>query len=72
MVTPMSPLLVTILARIFAGAVAASAVPTAMNLEPTAPVPSSMDEAIAQAVMALIVVGTMYLQKRKAAKNGKG
>ena len=65
----MSPLLVTILARTLAGAVAASAVPTAINMEPSAPVPSSMEEAIAQVVTALIVVGTMYVQKLKAKKS---
>lgn len=68
----MNPLIATVLTRVLAGAATAAVVPTAMNAEPSAPLPSSMEEAIAQAIMALIVVGTMHLQKRKTTQNGKG
>lgn len=64
----MNPLLVTILARAAAGAIAAAPVPSVISGEAVAPVPSTMEEAIAQAIVALIVVGGMYLQKRKAGK----
>lgn len=64
----MNPLLATILTRALAGAATAAATPTVMNLEPTAPVPATMEEAIAQVVMALVVVGSMYLKKLAAEK----
>lgn len=67
----MNPLLATLLVRTVAGAVTAAATPTVMNLEPTAPVPATMEDAIAQVVAALLVVGGMYLKKLKDKKAEK-
>ena len=64
----MNPLLATILTRVAAGVIAAAPVPSVLNGEPSMPVPTTMEEAIAQAVMALIVVGSMYLKKLAAEK----
>lgn len=68
----MSPLLAIILTRAVAGFAAAAATPTVINAEPTAPIPATMEEAIAQVVAALIVVGGMYVKqvrdKKKADK----
>lgn len=64
----MNPLIATILMRVLAGATAAATAPTVINAEPTSPMPSTMEEAIAQAVIALIVVGGMYLKKIQSKK----
>lgn len=64
----MNPLLMTILTRVIAGAATAATVPSFMNGEPSLPVPASMEEAVIQAVSALIVVGSMYLKSRKDKK----
>lgn len=60
----MNPLLATVLTRALVSAIAAAPVPSVMSGEVAAPIPSSMEEAIVQAVLALIVVGTMYAQKK--------
>lgn len=65
---PMNPLIAAILTRTVAGAITAAATPTVMNMEPTAPVPATMEDAIAQVVAALLVVGGMYLKKLKDKK----
>ena len=67
----MNPLIATIIARTLAGAAAAATVPTAMNMEPSAPIPATMDEAIVQLITALIVVGGMYVKKVQSKKSGK-
>lgn len=64
----MNPLLVTMIVRTLAGAFTAAATPTVMNMEPSAPIPSSMEEAIAQAIMAMVVVGSMYAKSLLAKK----
>lgn len=68
----MNPLIAAFLTRAAAGAITAAATPTVMNMEPSTPVPSTLDEAIAQAIMALVVVGSMYakdlLAKKKSQK----
>ena len=50
--------------------------PTVINAEPTAPIPATMEEAIAQVVAALIVVGGMYVKqvrdkKKRISKESK-
>lgn len=67
----MSPLIAAILTRTIAGAVTAAATPSLVNMEPTAPIPASMEDAIAQVVAALIVVGGMYLKKLKDKKSAE-
>lgn len=61
----MNPLVTTILARVVAGLAAsgAAAVPTISNGEPTA-IPATMEEAVIQALLAIIAVGVVYLRKK--------
>jgi len=66
----MNPLLITIITRLVAGFATAAATPTVINAEPTAPIPGTMEEAIAQVVAALIVVGGMYIKKVRDKNKG--
>lgn len=60
----MNPLLATVLTRALVSAIAAAPVPSVMSGDVVPPIPSSLEEAIVQAVLALIVVGAMYAQKK--------
>lgn len=60
----MNSLLATVLTRALVSAIAAAPVPSVMNGDVVPPIPSSMEEAIVQTILALIVVGTMYAQKK--------
>lgn len=67
----MNPLITAILTRVAVGAIGAAAAPTAINMEPTAPIPASLEDALIQVVVALIAAGALWIKQRQAKKAEK-